>query len=137
MRIQCITENIDQEIRKGLIAPHDGRELELMLAGEKPTALVANIGKFRYDIAHKNISLIGKLGKNRYVVSLPNKEKQGRELLKAFKSLLSLFSMKEIGEYRNPDDLAKLKILHYKIGSLLGYPRKSIDYFIKTRLRNT
>ena len=97
-------------------APHHGRELELMLAGTKPAALIDASPGFKEKadklIQQGRIKLIAKDQEGDYVVTLPGEEWRGEEILK-------LISSSDRGrEY------------DIKLGKLLGYSGEAIQWWI-------
>lgn len=103
-------------------APHEDREYPMMVAGVKPAALPSNDyyeKYFKKDVAAgKFIELDD--GSGGKIVGLPGEEKR----LYAIRDLLD---KNDITNRFNDADY------HIKLGTLLGYPNKHIEEFIKDR----
>ena len=128
-----------------LLGPHEGRELELMLKGEKPTAMFYYIVNQEEHIfsdvftafqPHVDLGHFIKREKTfddgkyqtRYIFySLPGYEKNIERLI-------------EIKNYTNDptrDRSIPLPIeLVRETGELLGYPKEAIDYFVNRGQKN-
>jgi len=108
-------------LEEGRIAPHEGRELELMARGEKPAALVSNIKPFLPGL--RSGKFVAKQVKYKefpgyrgdyFVATTANRNRIGQ--------------MQDLMD-RRPD--MELDDFHQKIGRLLGYNDDDIDYFIQ------
>ena len=111
------------------IGPHEGKEINLMLHGKKPAALLG--GRVYKDIqqyidAGKLVS-IGELisswdGSKSYIVSTPDGQTRGRKLLQLFPAM---WAAREAG-----DEKTARKLDAY-IGLALGYPVDSVRQYLK------
>lgn len=106
------------------IGPHEGKIINLMLAGLKPAALLSirPTNALPY-IKDGRIKVIGKI-KQGYIVTIPGEEWRGKQLLKIWPKL------------SRASGQDKLKI-HAKIGLLLGYPKEAIKKFLDNQIRNS
>jgi hypothetical protein len=108
------------------LGPHEGKILNLMLKGMKPAAVITQkeLNQYFAPYIHaKKIVLIGPFPITRgtqtdFIVTLPGEEWRGRKLSKIWPKLHAATDPKEI------------KLIHAKIGKLLGYPKESIRHFI-------
>lgn len=79
---------IEEILLENQIGPHEGNELELMLAGKKPAALVGTekLSTFKPYIKDKKLVLANKFkgggGSTVYVVTLPNETWRGKQIEK-------------------------------------------------------
>ena len=111
------------------IGPQEGKNLNLMLKGIKPAAAINNLGDemelFKPYIEKGIIKLAAKgsgpdaFGHQLVILTLPGEEWRGPALVKMFQHAAV------------DGKLSKTK--HTKIGMLLGLPKESIRYFLKTR----
>lgn len=119
---------ISEILIEGQIGPHENKELELMLAGQKPAAFVGSITAFKPYIKDKKISLVGKglgfAGASVYYVTLPGEEWRGRQLINVVSKLKKL-----------PFGSPETKPYHAKMGLLLGYSKEDIKHFLQTRFK--
>ncbi len=115
-------------VTESKIGPHEGNELNLMLAGTKPAALVGSedIGSFKPYIKDKSLVLATKFkgggGATVYAVTLPGEEWRGSQLAK---------QLAHIKQY--PVGHPETKLAHTKMGLLLGYAKEDIRHFLQTR----
>jgi hypothetical protein len=111
------------------IGPQEGKNLNLMLKGIKPAAAINNLGDemelFKPYIEKGIIKLAAKgpgpdaFGHQLVILTLPGEEWRGPPLIKMFQHV---------------DVDGKLsKTKDAKIGMLLGLPKESIRYYLKTR----
>lgn len=105
--------------------PHAFKELNLMLKGLKPAALVDNseLLKFRPYIPEK-FTLVDTLNfwtGTEFLITLKGEEWRGRQLKKIWPKLA-------IASERN--DQQAVKKIHAQIGMLLGYPKEAVRFFI-------
>jgi len=113
---------------EGKIGPHEDNELELMLSGTKPAALIGSesIGSFKPYIKDKTLSLAAKFkgggGATVYVVTLPNETWRGKQIENQF-----------MKQKQFPVGSPETKTSHAKMGLLLGYSKEDIRHFLQTR----
>lgn len=120
-----------KEILHETIGPHEGKELELMLAGKKPAALIGSqseLKKFKPYVKNGQFKLAAKDSKGFanspiYLVTLPSEEWRGTQFLRIVQK------QRELG--LSPES----KIWHARMGLLLGYSKEDIQHFLQTRFR--
>ena len=113
------------------IGPHEGKELELMLNGSKPAALINNdrVNDFKKYLKNKTLSLVEKIPRrepSRYysvVITKPGEEWRGKEIAN------SILGLRQV-----PQDSEEAIKYHEKLGNLLGYSSNDIDHFV-SRIR--
>jgi hypothetical protein len=108
------------------IGPQEGKYLNLMLKRMKPATIIGMDSEYKLFqpyLEDGTFSVAAK-GDHSTVVTLPGEEWRGPKLLQ-------LFDMLKNREIMSKDDLAKLES---KIGMLLGIPKESIRYYLKTRI---
>lgn len=116
------------ELLQEAIGPHEDKELELMLAGTKPAAIIGSeqLPSFKPYIKDKTLILATKFkgggGATVYVVTLPNEQWRGPQVEKQF------MKMKQF-----PIGSPETKLSHTKMGLLLGYSKEDIRHFLQTR----
>lgn len=114
------------DTKNKLLGPHEQQEINLMLAGKKPAALLGMTPEIKKLIkqgiikAFKSTSHTG----SQYFLTLPNEEDRAKKLDILFAKL------KDASKNNTYADIETAKI-HMLIGKLLGYSDKSIMYFIK------
>lgn len=114
------------EFEQKLLGPHEQQEIDLMLAGKKPAALLGMNPEIKKLVkqgklkAFKSTSHKG----NQYFLTLPDEEDRAKILDNAFAKL------KNFADTNNYNTLDAAKT-HIKIGKLLGYSKQAIKYFIK------
>ena len=111
------------------IGPQEGKNLNLMLKGIKPAAAINNLGDemelFKPYIEKGIIKLAAKgpdpdaFGHQLVILTLPGEEWRGPALVKMFQHVAVN------GKLSKTEDA--------KIGMLLGLPKESIRYYLKTR----
>jgi hypothetical protein len=110
------------------IGPQEGKSLNLMLRGMKPAAAIDSLGyemeSFKPHIQKGTIKVAAKgegpiHGHHLVILTLPGEEWRGPPLVKLFRQVTV--------------DNNSSKTIHAKIGMLLGLPKESIRYFLKTR----
>ena len=111
------------------IGPQEGKSLNLMLRGMKPAAAIDSLGdemeSFKPHIEKGTIKLAAKgegpdaFGHQLTILTLPGEEWRGPALVKLFQQVAV--------------DGKPSKTKDAKIGMLLGLPKESIRYFLKTR----
>lgn len=116
------------------IGPHEGKELDLMLAGEKPLAMFSDIVGSGYrwpDAAFEPYVLSGTLIKQEFFENTPDEKYVARYLYYALPSEtwrikeahnLNLQALNDIGG-------DSISICKY-IGYLLGYKKEDIEVFL-------
>lgn len=110
-----------------VIGPHQNKELQLMLNGSKPAALISSnkeLTNFKPYIKNKQLSLAEKIPYRdnelySYVITLPGEEWRGKEIHNA---LLGMRSVKPMSIESIP--------YHKRVGELLGYSADDIEHFI-------
>lgn len=110
-----------------VIGPHQNKELELMLNGTKPAALISSnkeLINFKPYIKNKQLSLAEKIPYRdtkmySYVITLPGEEWRGKEI---HDTLLGMRGVKPMSIESIP--------YHKKLGELLGYSDDDIEHFI-------
>ena len=113
-----------------LIGPHEGQEVQLLLSGEKPLALLGpkEFAKCKPYIKSGKLVSAGRVNgyarSSMYLVTVPGQEWRGRQFKKAY-DLLKLLPRRGV----------ESKPYHIKLGLLLGYPKEAIRHFIQTRFR--
>lgn len=108
-------KNFPEKSNGQLIGPHAGIELELMLKGLKPAAILdqKQFNKFLPFIGNFKFNWITlDWGYKLFFVSLPEENKRISILKQIYSKKLS-------------------KNDHIKIGQLLGYSQKQINYFLE------
>lgn len=111
--------------RLGTIGPHEGKELELMLSGKKPAAIVNafELQFFEPYVEDKTLVSVGSIpDRNLYVFTLPGEERRGKKILDLIKDGPPKPN-KPPSEYE--------KHYHTELGRLLGYSEKEIEDFFK------
>ena len=117
-------------INEGTIGPHEDKELELMIAGTKPAAIIGSesLADFKPYIKDKTLVLATKFkgggGATVYIVTLPNEQWRGPQIEKQF------MKMKQF-----PIGSPETKLSHTKMGLLLGYSKEDIRHFLQSRFR--
>lgn len=117
-------------IFEGKIGPHEDNELELMLTGKKPAAIIGaeKLAIVKPYIKDKTLVLANKFkgggGATVYVITLPNEIWRGKQIEKQF-----------MKQQKFPIGSTETKISHAKMGLLLGYPKEDILHFLQTRFR--
>jgi hypothetical protein len=110
------------------IGPQEGKSLNLMLKGIKPASAINSLGDemelFKPYIEKGIIKLAAKgegpsHGHHLVILTLPGEEWRGPPLVKLFRQVTV--------------DNKSSNTIHAKIGMLLGLPKESIRYFLKTR----
>lgn len=96
--------------------PHEGAELEMLLDGVKPMALVTDITPFSSYIRLEKLIMVPLILRTtqHYIVSLPDQEWRIKKLLKEFNNLRK----------------KNQPIIHARIGFLLGYTKQDIKKFL-------
>jgi hypothetical protein len=121
---------IGEILIEGEIGPHEDNELELMLTGKKPAAIIGseNLSSFKPYIKDKTLVLANKFkgggGATVYVVTLPNEIWRGKQIEKQF-----------MKQKQFPIGSPETKLSHVKMGLLLGYSKEDIRHFLDTRFR--
>lgn len=106
-----------------LLGPHEQREIDLMLAGKKPAALLGMTPEIRKLVRQGKIKAFkSNVYKGGYFFTLPGEEDRAEKLKVAFDNLKNAAHITHI-----PEDEAQA---HIEIGKLLGYSKKAIQYFI-------
>lgn len=114
------------EFKEILLGPHEQQEIQLMLAGKKPAALLGMTPEIKKLVkqgklkAFKSTSHKG----SQYFLTLPGEENRAKRLDVAFAKLKDAASNDEYHSINT----AKI---HIEIGKLLGYGNQAIKYFIK------
>lgn len=111
------------------VNPHGGQELTLMLKGLKPAALISlpseakKFDKYVKDgiLIHKKIKSANP-GYTTYLFALPQEAWRLDEIDKLYTWL------RKLGDKITNE---QLKSFHRRLGSLLGYPAKDIETFVK------
>lgn len=110
-----------------VIGPHENKELQLMLNGTKPAALISSnkeLINFKPYIKNKQLSLAEKIpyrdtNMYSYVITLPGEEWRGKEI---HDTLLGMRGVKPMSIESIP--------YHKRLGELLGYSDDDIEHFI-------
>ncbi len=112
--------------------PHENKELELMLSGEKPVALLSydKLINFKPYINKNQLTHVGNVkGFARhklYIITLPGQEWRGRQIINIFNIITKMSTF--------PYGKDSIKY-HIKLGLLLGYSKEDIKHFIRTRFK--
>lgn len=117
------------------IGPQEGKYLNLMLRGIKPATVVSSIAEkrlFMPYIKDGRIKVAAKDGgeADNWYLTLPGEEWRGKKLQQLFNKLWDIRRGTGIDLEGTVD---QEKVLDAKIGRLLGLPKESIRYFLKTR----
>ena len=110
------------------IGPQEGKYLNLMLRGIKPATIISSDAErelFEPYIKDGTVKVTAKDDHNLFL-TLPGEEWRGPKLQKLFKQLYAL-------QDQPNTDIQAEKTTEAKIGRLLGLPKESIRYFLKTR----
>ena len=104
------------------IGPQEGKYLNLMLRGIKPAAIISTPAEKKLFEPYIKDGTVKVAAKDNYltIVTLPNETWRGPKLLKLFQKAQSVN-----GNLTKEDDA--------RIGLLLGLPKDSIKYYLKTR----
>ena len=126
---KSLTRFLQSDPRRG---PHAFRELNLMLKGLKPAALIdpIDLPKFQPYIPDK-FSIAATWQRDtgtEYFVTLKGEEWRGRQLKKIWPRL-------RVANQRG--DQEAVKKIHAQIGMLLGYPKDAIRFFIDPKNKIT
>jgi hypothetical protein len=119
---------IGEILVEGKIGPHEDNELELMLSGKKPAAIIGSekLPIFKPYIKDKSLVLANKFkgggGATVYIVTLPNETWRGKQIENQF-----------MKQRQYPIGSPETKISHAKMGLLLGYSKEDIRHFLQTR----
>jgi len=113
------------------IGPQEGKYLNLMLRGIKPATVISTEAEkalFEPYIKDGTVKVVAKDGGeyDNWYLTLPGEEWRGKKLQKLFQQRKAIW--KEHGV-----DTDAEKVIDAKIGRLLGLPKESIRYFLKTR----
>lgn len=107
-----------------LLGPHEQQEIELMLAGKKPAALLGMTPEIKKLVRQGKIKAFkSNAYKGGYFFTLPGEEDRAEKLKVAFDNLKNAVHNTHI-----PKDEARA---HIEIGKLLGYSNKAIEHFIQ------
>ena len=121
---------ISELLTESTIGPHEDNELQLMLAGTKPAALVGSesLPSFKPYLKDNTLSLATKFkgggGATVYVITLPNETWRGKQIENQF-----------MKQKQFPIGSPETKTSHAKMGLLLGYSKEDIRHFLQTRFR--
>jgi hypothetical protein len=116
------------------IGPQEGKYLNLMLRGIKPATVIAYQAQKRlFQPYIKDGTVIvaakdkdEKDGDENWYLTLPGEEWRGKKLQELFNKL---WAMRDRPDFSVDQE----KVLDAKIGRLLGLPKESVRYFLKTR----
>ena len=111
------------------IGPQEGKYLNLMLRGIKPATVISTEAEkalFEPYIKDGTVKVVAKDGGeyDNWYLTLPGEEWRGKKLQQLFIKIRGV---------RDRYDIEGEKVLDAKIGRLLGLPKESIRYFLKTR----
>lgn len=126
--------------RLGTIGPHEGKELELMLTGKKPAALLdaRKLKSFEPYIKNKILVLVGSIPNTdvdgRYAVTLPGEEQRGERIIELFKNGLPepQDTIPSEDHMRNKKQKYYYEF-HTELGRLLEYSEEDIEDFFNNR----
>lgn len=110
------------------IGPQEGKYLNLMLRRMKPATIISTDNErqlFEPYIKNGTVKVAAKDDYNLFL-TLPGEEWRGPKLQKLFKQM---YALQDQPEY----DVQAEKVVNAKIGRLLGIPKESVRYFLKTR----
>ena len=119
---------INELLIEAAIGPHEDNELQLMLDGTKPAAIIGSeqLSSFKPYIKDNTLSLAAKFkgggGAIVYVVTLPNETWRGKQIENQF-----------MQQRKFPIGSPETKTSHAKMGLLLGYSKEDIRHFLQTR----
>lgn len=124
---------IYEVVKDPLLGPHEGKELKLMLQGNKPAALIDpwDMDEWQPYIQQKKfvVKKISVFGKNIAYVITPPTESWRADQLEHVYGLL-----RKSDHYdKSKKNIEFLKRTHGMIGKLLGYSPEEIDRFLTTR----
>lgn len=123
----------------GRLGPHEGREFELMMAGEKKLAFFSYTSRDDPEdfvpSEFEELARQGRLARIEYVTDIKDTPFRAHALFftppgeewraRIFRLMSELFGRKDLPVPLSFEDLAQLE------GLLLGYDRADVDYFIE------
>ena len=117
------------------IGPHEGRELEMMLAGEKPLAMFSDVVPPSFDWDEDQFQLYvdqGRLLKHEQTLqySTPSKHQQRFVYFALPNERWRIDRMSEINQHLSDVAHATNQQIEAEIGQLLGYSEREIDVYI-------
>lgn len=127
-------EHIGYELKKynePHIGPQEGKYLNLMLRGIKPATVISSVAEkelFAPYLKDGTLKLAAKDGSeyDNWFITLPGEEWRGKKLSKLWQQQMGIRNA-------DPYDQKAEMTLDAKIGRLLGIPKESVRYFLKTR----
>ncbi len=121
---------------KGKIGPHDTQIADLMLSGQKPVCeLIHNTERDRQEL--KTLSKAVEKGQLKTMMGTVYEENAQKFPSQLFCQLDKLSEMQELADLFSKAASGQIpydETFHRKVGEILGYSQKDINYFIDQQL---